>query len=171
MVATTLLHSKANLFDKHPTAEANLKELKDLGCTIMYNINVHTMSRHRSLKQMEFDRIVYNFPHAGYKYQREHDKAQIKLHQELLEGFFKSARDMITKNGEVHVTHKTAYPFDEWKVKDLAIKAGLCLVEEVAFSKDDYPGYENKRGDGKRCNKTFPVGECSTYKFGLPKLF
>ncbi|KAF6140356.1 hypothetical protein GIB67_006209 [Kingdonia uniflora] len=128
MVATTLLHSKANLFDKHPTAEANLKELKDLGCTIM-------------------------------------------LHQELLEGFFKSARDMITKNGEVHVTHKTAYPFDEWKVKDLAIKAGLCLVEEVAFSKDDYPGYENKRGDGKICNKTFPVGECSTYKFGLPKLF
>ncbi|KAK1373350.1 hypothetical protein POM88_029543 [Heracleum sosnowskyi] len=40
-------------------------------------------------------------------------------------------------------------------------------MECVAFKKEDYLGYENKRGSGKRCDDCFLLGDCSTYKFTL----
>ncbi|KAA8523517.1 hypothetical protein F0562_009940 [Nyssa sinensis] len=105
----------------------------------------------------------------------EHDFILNKLrninernHQCVVKGFLRSARDMLKENGEVHVTHKTAYPFSEWKIEESAEEMGLRLVEKAWFSKWDYPGYDNKRGDGTRSNETFPVGECSTFKFAKP---
>ncbi|KAA8523518.1 hypothetical protein F0562_009941 [Nyssa sinensis] len=89
-------------------------------------------------------------------------------HQRVVKGFLRSARDMLNENGEVHVTHKTAYPFSEWKIEELAEEMGLRLVEKAWFSRRDYLGYDNKRGDGTRSNETFPVGECSTFKFAKP---
>ncbi|PIA49953.1 hypothetical protein AQUCO_01300591v1 [Aquilegia coerulea] len=74
---------------------------------------------------------------------------------------------MLTINGEIHVTHKTARPFSKWDVEKLGEEAGLCLVEEVKFTLFDYPGYHNKKGSGRNSNKTFPVGQCSTFKFAL----
>lgn len=84
---------------------------------------------------------------------------------DLVRGFMKSATKMLEYGGEVHVTHKTSHPFDLWKIEELGSEAGLFLVEEAYFSKWDYPGYENKRGDGHRCDHSFPVGACSTFKF------
>lgn len=72
---------------------------------------------------------------------------------------------MLQVNGEVHVTHKTSHPYNEWEIVKLAKESGLYLVEEASFSTRDYPGYMNKRGSGKKCNQTFHVGRCSTYKF------
>ncbi|GAB2230366.1 hypothetical protein Droror1_Dr00014629 [Drosera rotundifolia] len=76
---------------------------------------------------------------------------------------------MLTENGEIHVTHKTAYPFNLWKIGELAKEVRLYLVKEVAFHREDYPGYVNKRGSGNRIDNTFPLGECSTFKFAQPR--
>ncbi|KAI6688663.1 hypothetical protein NL676_025491 [Syzygium grande] len=38
---------------------------------------------------------------------------------------------MLTKDGEVHVTHKTAHPFDKWEIEKLAEEPGLRLVEKA----------------------------------------
>lgn len=87
-----------------------------------------------------------------------------------MEGFFKNAGEMLSSNGEIHVVHKTAYPFSLWRLEELASEVGLSLLEKVNFYKSDYPGYENKRANNRRdktCNSTFPVGECSTFKFVL----
>ncbi|KAL4185839.1 hypothetical protein AMTRI_Chr10g232760 [Amborella trichopoda] len=129
---------------------------------------VGNMSENEVLKPMKFDRIVFNFPHAGYHTRWEHQKYQIKLHRRMVKGFFKNAGLMLEKNGETHITHKIAYPFCKWKVEKLAQKSGLILKEECIFSREDYPGYINKRGDGRRSNGTFPVGKCSTFKFKIP---
>ncbi|KAF8391708.1 hypothetical protein HHK36_024017 [Tetracentron sinense] len=166
MVATSL-DAKGVVMVKHPTARASLEELEKLGCVIVHEVDAHTMKEHPFLKTQMFDRIVFNFPHAGYHYRWEHEQCQIELHQEVLKGFFRNARNMLIDNGEVHVTHKTAYPFSKWEVKKLAEEEGLCLVAEVEFTKLDYPGYHNKRGDGRRSNRTFRVGNCSTFKFAL----
>jgi pentatricopeptide repeat protein len=72
---------------------------------------------------------------------------------------------MLTENGEVHITHKTAYPFSKWEIVELAEEIGLCLIEKVPFAIRYYPGYVNKRGSGAKINQTFPLGECSTFKF------
>jgi len=42
-------------------------DLKRLGATVLHGIDVETMKFHTDLKNRRFDRIVYNFPHAGFK--------------------------------------------------------------------------------------------------------
>ncbi|XP_050368877.1 uncharacterized protein At4g26485-like [Argentina anserina] len=164
MVATSL-DSKESVIVKYSTAAAsNLKELEDMECVLLHEVDVHTMRQHPLLVDQLFDRIVFNFPHAGFVF-REHDQFQIKLHQDLVRGFFASAYEMLNESGQVHVTHKTAYPFNKWEIVKLAEEAGLYLVEEAAFSIWDYPGYINMRGSGHSCDQTFPVGQCSTFKF------
>ncbi|CAK9135428.1 unnamed protein product [Ilex paraguariensis] len=144
MVAT-FLDSKETLGEKHPTAVTNLKKLEDYGCNIVRGLVAYPMSQHPLLNLKTFDRIVFNFPHAGFL---------LSKHSKLL-----------TKGGEVHVTHKTAHPFSMWEIEKLAKEAGLHLVEEVYFTTRDYSGYENKRGYGYRSNDTFPVRQRSTFKF------
>ncbi|KAK4275265.1 hypothetical protein QN277_018379 [Acacia crassicarpa] len=163
MVATSL-DSKGTLTRKYSRALNNLNELENLGCTILHEVDAHTMSKHVFLKDKLFDRIVFNFPHAGFLY-REHDSLQIELHKGLVEGFMKSSGDMVSEYGEIHVTHKTAYPFSEWKIAKIAEEVGLRLVNEVGFYLWEYEGYINKKGSDMYCDNTFPVGECSTFKF------
>ncbi|KAL6283158.1 hypothetical protein ACE6H2_014087 [Prunus campanulata] len=166
MVATSL-DSRESLMLKYSEAMSNVKELEARGCIILHEVDVHSMSRHPLLISVRFDRIIYNFPHAGYlhgPFSSEHNRFQIWFHQDLIRGFLQNAREMLTAIGEIHVTHKTTFPFSEWKIVELAQKVGLYLVHEEQFSLWDYPGYENKRGAGM-CDQTFPVGMCSTFKF------
>ncbi|CAK7323946.1 unnamed protein product [Dovyalis caffra] len=164
MVATSL-DSKVSLVAKYSRAAENLKKLKDFGCTILHEVDAHTMSCHPLLHWQLFDRIVFNFPHAGFHF-REHDSLQIELHRNLVKGFLRNARYMLAENGEAHVTHKTAHPFDRWEIEKLAEDVGLYLIEKSPFFSWDYLGYSNKRGDGIRADDSFPVGACSTFKFG-----
>ncbi|KAL8462088.1 hypothetical protein ACS0TY_032436 [Phlomoides rotata] len=163
MVATSL-DSQEMLGIKHPTAAHNLALLQQTGCTVMHGVDACTMSKRRFFKRTKFDRIVFNFPHAGLE-TFEHDTYQISLHQEVVSGFLKNAYKMVRDEGEVHITHKTAYPYSEWNIEELAEEEGFVLKDKAYFTKWDYPGYHNKKGYGHRSNRTFNVGESSTYKF------
>ncbi|XP_031407168.1 uncharacterized protein At4g26485-like isoform X2 [Punica granatum] len=163
-IVATSLDSRVSLERKYSRASINLKELEDRGCTVLHGVNAHTMSKHPSLILKSFDCIVFNFPRAGFFY-KEHDLQQIKIHQKLVKGFLKSASSMLSYNGQVHITHKTAYPFSAWDIVGLAKEVGLYLLDEDEFMPLRYPGYVNKRGDGHHCDKSFPIGSCSTYKF------
>ncbi|XP_068325341.1 uncharacterized protein At4g26485-like [Pyrus communis] len=163
MVATSL-DSRESLMVNYSKAMSNVKELESMGCIVLHEVDVHSMSRHPFLISVRFDRIIYNFPHAGYLHGSERNKLQIWFHQHLVRGFFENAREMLTGVGEIHVTHKTTFPFSEWKIVELAYMAGLYLVHEEQFLIWDYPGYENKRGAGM-CDQTFPIGRSSTFKF------
>ena len=74
---------------------------------------------------------------------------------------------MLRADGEIHVNHKTTTPFCHWNIRELASRNWLILIGCVDFKKEDYPGYKNKRGDGSRCDESFPLGECSTFEFRL----
>ncbi|KAG2384160.1 Heavy metal-associated isoprenylated plant protein [Vigna angularis] len=147
-------------------ASQNLKELEDLGCTIVNPVDVMTMAEHRLLQGRKFDRIIYNFPHAGFG-GRESDFSQIQRHRDLVRGFLQNAKLMLSSFGEIHITHKTTYPFTMWYIEYLASCEGLRLVGEVEFDKALYPGYENKRGSGLCCDQSFFIGKCSTFKFSF----
>ncbi|KAM1864166.1 hypothetical protein ACFX14_004414 [Malus domestica] len=153
---------------KYSKAMKNLMELENMGCKIFHGVDVHTMLHHPQLTRMEFDGIIFNFPHAGcsnFRCSSEKKQHHILSHQSLVKGYFKSSREMLTRSGEIHVTHKTSYPFTEWEIENLAEEAGLFLVkEEKEFSIRDYPDYLNKRGAGK-CDVYFHVGEASTSRF------
>ncbi|XP_021816976.1 uncharacterized protein At4g26485-like [Prunus avium] len=172
MVATSL-DSRESLMLNYSKAMSNVKELEARGCKVLHEVDVHSMSQHPFLISVRFDRIIYNFPHAGYlhgPFSSEYNMFQIWFHQDLIRGFLKNAREMLKLMGEIHVTHKTTFPFSEWKIVELAQEVGLYLVHEEQFSLWDYPGYENKRGAGM-CDETFPVGMCSTFKFSKLLLY
>ncbi|KAL6999071.1 25S rRNA (uracil2634-N3)-methyltransferase [Sarracenia purpurea var. burkii] len=157
--------SASNIIATSLDSKANLKRLERLGGTVLHGVDVGTMTQDTRLNSNLFDRIVFNFPHAGFGYRHsEYSEDRILLHRELVRRFLSSARDMLASKGEVHVTHKTTYPY-EWEVEKLAKVEGLRLVEEAFFSIYHYPGYQNKKGDGSRSDDSFPVGQCSTFKF------
>jgi 25S rRNA (uracil2634-N3)-methyltransferase len=55
------------LTSKYGKAEANVAELKRLGATVLHGVDAKTMKLHSCLNMRHFDRIVFNFPHAGFK--------------------------------------------------------------------------------------------------------
>ncbi|KHG13266.1 hypothetical protein F383_18821 [Gossypium arboreum] len=89
------------------------------------------------------------------------------MHRNLVQGFFRSARGMLRANGEIHVNHKTSAPFSLWNLEKLASECSLAWIQCVDFNVEDYPGYQNKRGDDSRCDEPFPLGKSSTFKFGF----
>ncbi|XP_030962551.1 uncharacterized protein LOC115983856 isoform X2 [Quercus lobata] len=103
-----------------------------------------------------------------YGFHGKEDHAHVvKMHRNLVHGFFHNAIGMLRADGEIHVNHKTTAPFCHWNIMELGLKNWLVLIDCVDFKKEDYPGYHNKRGDGSRCDEPFPLGECSTFKFRL----
>ncbi|PPD88356.1 hypothetical protein GOBAR_DD14709 [Gossypium barbadense] len=127
------------------------------------------MKHHTDLANRKFDRIIFNFPHAGF-HGKEDNPHMIRMHRNLVQGFFRSARGMLRANGEIHVNHKTNTPFSLWNPKKLASGCSLALIQRVDFNVEDYPGYHNKAKKaskatkrwGSMCNKsqhfqTFPM--------------
>lgn len=62
---------------KYARAARNVKILEELGGTVLHEVDATTMSQHPLLHDMLFDRIVFNFPHAGFVY-KESNTAQIE---------------------------------------------------------------------------------------------
>ncbi|KFK35567.1 hypothetical protein AALP_AA4G007500 [Arabis alpina] len=165
-ISASSLDSYDDVVRKYKNARSNLETLKRLGASLYHGVDATKLHFHPDLHFRRFDRIIFNFPHAGF-HGKEADPRLIRKHRELVFGFFRSASHMLRADGEIHVSHKNKEPFCQWNLEGLASRCFLVLVHCVAFEKSKYPGYENKRGDGSRCDKPFTLGECSTFKFRL----
>lgn len=152
------------LIKMYKKAKSNLEALEKLGASLLFGVDATKMKLHTDLKMWKFDRIIYNFPHAGF-HGKEDNRLMINMHRDLVHGFFRNASGMLRANGEIHVNHKTTAPFSHWNLEELASQNSLVLFECVDFKKEDYPGYNNKRGAGSRCDEPFRLGACSTFKF------
>ncbi|WCJ19309.1 hypothetical protein M5689_001605 [Euphorbia peplus] len=166
MVATTI-DSQEKIEKNYSNGVANVRELEERGCLVLFGVDAKQMSQHFFLRTQRFDRIVYNFPHVGFLY-REDSYCQIQLNKRLIKGFLSNAKVLLKENnGEIHVTHKEGDPYDKWDLVKKANKIGLDMHLSVPFSKNDYPGYQNKRAHGTLSDDSFPLGDCTTYKFKL----
>ncbi|GMN50892.1 hypothetical protein TIFTF001_020042 [Ficus carica] len=151
---------------KYKEAKSNLESLEKLEASLFHGVDATVMKCHAELRMRKFDRIIFNFPHAGFR-GKEDNNLVIHHHRSLVHGFFWNARSMLRPDGEIHMNHKTTAPFCYWDIETLASWNSLELIELVEFKIKDYPGYKQKRGDGSRCDEPFPLGECSTFKFWL----
>nr|XP_043618842.1 heavy metal-associated isoprenylated plant protein 41-like [Erigeron canadensis] len=165
-IVATSLDSFDLVMKKYKGAKRNLDILYSLGAQLLHGVDAFRMKLHTDLQMRKFDRIIYNFPHAGF-HGNEDNQRMIMMHRNLVCGFFKNASGMLRPEGEVHVAHKTSHPYQSWNIEELATQNSLRLLECIKFRLEDYPGYNNKRGDGKRSDQPFHLGECSTYKFVL----
>jgi 25S rRNA (uracil2634-N3)-methyltransferase len=85
-------------------------------------------------------------------------------------GFFNNALHLLRPYCEIHISHKAGGAYDRWDIEDLAFRTSLVLVEKVAFQQEDYPGYNQKRGDGARSDEAFDLGTCFTFMFQIRDL-
>ncbi|KAF9609875.1 hypothetical protein IFM89_018960, partial [Coptis chinensis] len=51
---------------KYSNGKSNLESLKNLGATIIHGVDATKMKLHTDLGMRQFDRIIFNFPHAGF---------------------------------------------------------------------------------------------------------
>lgn len=59
---------------KYKNGKANAEELVRMGCSVVYGVNVHSMTTNPSLGGSAiYDRVIFHFPHAGFDYGREHE--------------------------------------------------------------------------------------------------
>ncbi|KAL8469618.1 hypothetical protein ACS0TY_032464 [Phlomoides rotata] len=163
MIATSL-DSQAFLVKNYHNALSNLVELGIRKCRVMHEIDATKMCNHPYLVGIKFDRIVFNFPFAGFFKDISRD-SQLRRHRSLVSKFLMNAKEMISENGEIHITHKTNGFHMEWKVELIASSHRLRLVEAVDFNHLEYPGYNTKCGFGTDNN--FNCYPSKTYKFRL----
>ncbi|KAF3451911.1 hypothetical protein FNV43_RR08007 [Rhamnella rubrinervis] len=166
MVATSL-DTQEDIATKYSNGIKNVRELELRGCIVLFGVDAKQMSQHYFLSTQRFQRIVYNFPHVGFRY-REGSYCQIQSNKRLVKSFLKNAKVLLRKEGgEIHISHKEGDPYNKWDLVKKAEKIGLVLHETVPFRMDDYPGYRNKRAQGSLSDAPFHLGVCSTYKFKL----
>ena len=139
--------------------------LERRGALVLHGVNATTLHRNEIFRASSFDRIVFNFPHARYFAGGESSEEAIQKNNELISKFFNSTKNLLNFNGEIHVTNKVGRPYQSWNLEEAAEINGLYLKGRVDFQKEDYPGYMNKRGSGRRINGSFYLGRCITYIF------
>ncbi|OAL35507.1 hypothetical protein AYO20_05126 [Fonsecaea nubica] len=119
-----------------------------------------------------FTKIVFNFPHVGGL--STDVNRQVRYNQELLVGFFRSAKSLLSSrtrpasirddgsdyddisegpkpgavNGQILVTLFEGEPYTLWNIRDLARHCGLRVVESFKFPWSAYPGYRHARTVG-----------------------
>ncbi|RVW25280.1 Heavy metal-associated isoprenylated plant protein 41 [Vitis vinifera] len=147
-------------------ALSNIDKLRSLGAKVMHDVDATKMANVFPFKCMRFDRVVYNFPLAGF-FPDEPREDEIWRHRMLVQQFLENAKKLIHIDGEIHITHKSNGFFYEWNLEFLASRIGLRLIEEVPFNFRDYPGYRSKYGFGGDNN--FNCSPSKTYKFGHKK--
>lgn len=170
MIATSL-DSINDLHKKYGRdATNNISNLTSRGALVFHDFDAcHMATEHATslciVKQMFFDRIVFNFPHGGFPSTKAEEAEMIQKHKELIRLFFANARCMLLPNGEVHVSHKLGDEYDKWKLEEHAQMVGLRLLRKVPFQFDAFPGYRTRRGAAKEAGRRFPLDEDATYIF------
>ncbi|KMS98471.1 hypothetical protein BVRB_4g091660 [Beta vulgaris subsp. vulgaris] len=161
-ITATSLNSEDFLIKNYEKFLTNKAELETRGSMVLHGVNARKMAKHPIIGSMVFDRIVFNFPHAG-KFDRT--DTELRLHQKLLRDFLKNAKKMIGEDGEIHITSKSNGFFLEWDIPKIGSDHKLNLIQVVNFEKSKYPGYNTKRGFGG--DQNFHCIPSKTYKFGL----
>ncbi|KAL2457835.1 uncharacterized protein Fot_39570 [Forsythia ovata] len=165
MIATSL-DSRDFLKKNYKHAMSNIEKLRSRDCIVMHEIDATKIANHHFLGGKTFDRVIFNFPFAGF-FKELSRKATLRKHKRLVSQFLKNAKEMMSENGEIHISHKTNNFHIEWNLESLASSHKLKLIEAVEFNQYDYPGYNTKYGFGG--NNNFNCYPSKTYKFGLKK--
>ncbi|KAJ7742197.1 hypothetical protein B0H14DRAFT_471394 [Mycena olivaceomarginata] len=88
-VAATAYDTEAECYDKYPEAADIVQDLRAAGAEVHFGVDATQLGKTSSFKGRKWDRIVWNFPHAG-KGITDQDR-NILSNQLLILGFLRSA--------------------------------------------------------------------------------
>jgi 25S rRNA (uracil2634-N3)-methyltransferase len=64
-VTATAFDTEDECYAKYPDAEQNVRVLREKGARVLFGVDATRLEKTSALKGRVFDRIVWNFPHAG----------------------------------------------------------------------------------------------------------
>jgi 25S rRNA (uracil2634-N3)-methyltransferase len=64
-ITATALDTEKECHTKYPDAEQNVRVLREKGTQVLFGVDATRLEKTPALKGKVFDRIVWNFPHAG----------------------------------------------------------------------------------------------------------
>ncbi|KXN85696.1 hypothetical protein AN958_10879 [Leucoagaricus sp. SymC.cos] len=102
-VTATAYDTEQECYDKYPDAEYIVKLLKNQGVEVLFGVDATKLEKVHGFKDRKWDRIVWNFPHAG-KGITDQDR-NILSNQVLILDFLRSASKFL-RRGLVPSVHK-----------------------------------------------------------------
>ncbi|KAH8099728.1 hypothetical protein BXZ70DRAFT_940859 [Cristinia sonorae] len=94
-VVATAYDEEKECYAKYPEAEGIVGALRERGVTVLFQVDATRLEKCHALKGRTFDKIVWNFPHAG-KGITDQDR-NILSNQLLLLGFLRSASAFLAR--------------------------------------------------------------------------
>ena len=64
-IVATAFDTEEECYTKYPDAEQNVRMLREKGVPVLFGVDATRLEKTSTLKGKVFDRIVWNFPHAG----------------------------------------------------------------------------------------------------------
>lgn len=144
VIATCLQREDEAL--RHEGAATNIQTIREAGGTVLFDIDCTKLGECTSIKGNLFELVIFNFPHCGRK-------SGVKKNRELLKNFFLSCVQVLSEDGEVHVSlcnGQGGTPADQpkrewhnsWQVAAMAAEANLILNDVQPFESEKYHNYK-----------------------------
>ncbi|CAG8684374.1 16682_t:CDS:2, partial [Acaulospora colombiana] len=152
LIIATALDSEEVVNKKYEDAREHISAFIKCSGKVLYEVDGTRLNKCKELKNKRFDKIVFNFPHAGIGI-KDQDR-NILANQKLIKSFLSSATPLLASqtlyselnDGEIHITIKTGLPYDNWNIKKVIKSTGVLAVKEtLPFNPSQYPGYEHRR--------------------------
>ena len=64
-VVATAYDSEEECYEKYPEAAGIVQEIRSSGAEVLFGVDATKLEKHPLLKSRKFDKVVWNFPHAG----------------------------------------------------------------------------------------------------------
>jgi 25S rRNA (uracil2634-N3)-methyltransferase len=195
-IVATSYESQSTLLAIYPGMAQTIQELEALKVTICYNVDGTRIKESLpiSLREETFDRVVWNFPCTAALKGQDGQNAEMDRNKTLVREFVAQAPLLLTRNGQIHINHKTKAssrklyttvhakesessttnrsfttkpPFNHWKLDEVALEQcteDVYFLGRVAFDRCLFPPYIPRKA---LHHKSFPSHDACTYIFGL----
>ena len=148
----TVFDSLSALTEKYPQSSSHVQMLETAGHSVLYSVDATKPPKHITSRAGTWDGIIFLFPHIG-GLAKDVDR-QVRANQELLLGFFRSARGLVKpEQGVVVIAMFVGEPYESWDVRQLARSVGLRVRRSGRWEWELFPGYRHARTLGNVVTK------------------
>ena len=172
----TSYESAESLYEKYPQSREAVSYLQGEGHTVLFSVDATKGNKlPKIVRKRKFDSVIFNFPHTGGLTTDVH--RQIRANQELLVGFFKTAKGLLNRPVRIPmaVQQRDAFSDDDNDDEEEEVESSGCKYGSIAVTIFEGKPYEDwnikelARSCGLKTQRAFKfdAGRYTGYKHAL----